>query len=98
MTSHNQPKPKANIYRSPRWKQDHSRHKPKEDGPKLACKIASTCQTCKYINQSYDLSLDERYTQGIELLKSHNLLDGTQMAKPVASPKHLNTDVMQSLL
>ncbi len=89
MTSHNQPKSKANIYRSPRWKQDHSRHKPKDGSTKLVCRIAKTCQACKYINQSFESRLQEKYQNGIDHLKRLNLIDGAQVEPVVGSPKSL---------
>lgn len=89
MMSQNQPKSKANIYRSPRWKHDHSRFKGKEEPAKPICRIAHTCKACKYINQSYELRLQEKYQLGLNHLKSLSLIDDAQITPVVASPKSL---------
>ena len=93
MTIRNQPK--ANIFRSKRWEQDHSRHKPSKKRGKeptqqnLDCKIAKTCGACRYINSDYKNSVTEKYQAGLELLKSEDLLQHAHLSEPIASPKTL---------
>ena len=86
MSSDN-PNPKTIVYRSERWKKDHSRFSsPKKDETQI-CRIKDICGACKYVNQDYQNSLDKKYQAGLSLLKEKNLLEGAHITNPVPSSR-----------
>ncbi len=54
------------------------------------CKIKSICNTCKYINGSYELSLEDKHKKGIDLLTANGLTSHAQILPPNPSPQKLN--------
>ncbi len=84
-------RPKANIFRSERWRQDHRvEHysSPPQPAP-TTCKIAHTCGSCRYINSSYEASLSEKHEQALKLFRDAGLLEGTSVARAKPSPRML---------
>ncbi len=81
-------RPKANIFRSTRWQQDHSTStKAPRSNKNEICKIAHLCGSCQYINTEYQHSLGEKYQQAIHRFRAAQLLEGANVAEPVASPR-----------
>ena len=91
MASDPNKKPKANIFRSERWKQDHSSstriQSPRPE--QQVCKIAMTCGACKYINSSYEAGLTSKYEAALQLFRQAGLLEGATVVSPVPSPRIL---------
>ena len=87
MDSSNRPNSKTIVYRSQRWKKDHSRSS--QQDAQQTCRIKDICGACKYINGEYQSSLDDKYQKGLALLKDKGLLEGTQITTPVQSPRNL---------
>ncbi len=81
-------RPKANIFRSQRWQEDHSSRTrvPKSKAFEI-CKIAHICGTCHFINSEYSQSLAEKYQQAIHRFRAAGLLEGTSVVEPVPSPR-----------
>ncbi|SMF46364.1 23S rRNA (uracil(1939)-C(5))-methyltransferase RlmD [Pseudobacteriovorax antillogorgiicola] len=85
MAERNRPNSKTIVYRSERWKKDHSRSvKPIEQ---KTCRIKDVCGTCQFINGDYQNSLDIKYRAGLEKLTDKTLLQGTQVTSPIPSPR-----------
>lgn len=79
-------RPKANIFRSERWRQDHKSLTPTRPVP-VACKIAHDCRSCHSINTSYEASLQEKYQQALVGFEAAGLLEGCKLAGPAPSPR-----------
>jgi len=71
-----------------RWSKDTELPNPSVDAK--PCKIKDTCNTCQYINGSYQLSLEEKHQKGIELLKNSGVTEFAQILAPNPSPQKLN--------
>jgi 23S rRNA (uracil1939-C5)-methyltransferase len=63
--------------------------RPQAATPRKTCGIHDICQTCRFINGDYQESLQTKYNEGLELLKEADLLAGTQLTRPQASPRPL---------
>jgi len=55
----------------------------------LACTIKAKCGACKYVNDSYDPGLNEKYNRGISVLKEADVLGHCKVLQPVKSPRTL---------
>lgn len=81
-------RPKANIFRSERWKQDHKADVPsRANAVPVACKIAHSCRACRYINTSYEASLQEKYDAALETFQAAGLLEDCTLSAPMPSPR-----------
>lgn len=76
----------AKIFRSDRWKNDHSKKFISKTAPKL-CEIKESCGTCRYINDSYEQSLKTKYELALAQFQQAGLLEGTHIMPPTPSPK-----------
>lgn len=81
-------KSQSKIFRSDRWRQDHSRALAKIALPR-SCQIKETCGGCSTINSSYEAGLNRKYEAALEKFRANNLLAGTNVASPKASPRML---------
>ncbi len=55
----------------------------------LACTIKAKCGTCKYVNDLYEIGLNEKYNRGISVLKDAGVLGACKILQPVKSPRTL---------
>ncbi len=88
MAIDNSQRPKANIFRSDRWRQDHKSMSPTRPTP-ITCKIAHSCRACRYINTSYEASVLEKHSAAIEAFRAAGLLEGCSVSAAVPSPRTL---------
>lgn len=82
-------RPKANIFRSDRWKQDHRAQPFLRSAAPAVCKMAHFCGACPTINSSYEQSLDDKYTTALARFREAGLLEGTTVAPAKAAPRVL---------
>lgn len=87
-------KPKANIFRSSRWLDDHSRsskYKVKTDAeaPKIQ-KVFETACSCAIDGKTYDSHLDAKYQKAMTAFEASGLLSDTTVIDVKASPNISN--------
>ncbi|MCX6131037.1 MAG: 23S rRNA (uracil(1939)-C(5))-methyltransferase RlmD [Proteobacteria bacterium] len=80
------PKRQAKIFRSERWRSDHSKRFVTQNTHRI-CQIKDSCGTCRYINSSYEASLNDKYQAALKKFEGLGLLEGTALVAPVASPR-----------
>lgn len=81
-------KTQSKIFRSERWQQDHSRALAKVASPRV-CQIQASCGGCTSINSTYEAGLNRKYQAALERFRENNLLVGTNVLSPKASPRML---------
>lgn len=80
-------KPKANIFRSTRWLDDHSRaSKVKIESPIIAKVFESAC-SCAGIKQSYDEHLEAKYQKAMKSFEASGLLTDTTVIDVKGAPR-----------
>lgn len=83
-------RPKANIFRSDRWKQDHrTQASLRTTTSPTVCKMAHFCGSCPTINTSYETSLHDKHQAALARFNQASLLEGTTVVAPKASPRVL---------
>lgn len=55
--------------------------------PEQYCKIKKQCQSCAFINDAYEGSLETKYQAGLAILKQSGTLEGASILKVQASPR-----------
>lgn len=55
----------------------------------IACAIKTQCGACKYVNDPYELGLNEKYQHGLTVLKEAGVLGNCRLSSPVKSPRTL---------
>ncbi len=86
MTVDSPNRPSAKIFRSERWRNDHSKSFVTKSSNRV-CTIKETCGTCRYINGAYEASLNDKYQAVLQKFKDQGLLEGASVIAPVASPR-----------
>ena len=86
MSSDKPPQSKTIVYRSERWKKDHSSIEAKKKAEKSNKSEYNFCG-CKNIKQDYQASLTEKYNAGVALLEEKSLLANAHVTSPVPSPR-----------
>lgn len=88
-------KPKANIFRSSRWEDDHSRKKSllkvnvDSEAPKITKVFESAC-SCAIDSSTYHTHLETKYQKGIEAFQKAGLLGDTTVIDVKPSPMVMN--------
>ena len=80
------PKRQSKIFRSERWRSDHSKRFVVPSSDRI-CQIKESCGSCKYINGAYESSLHDKYQAALKQFRAQGLLDGVAIIDPVASPR-----------
>lgn len=99
MTTKSDEPSRVHTFRGALWTKDHARTGASSDRSRgfggarrkgSVCGISEVCKTCKYINQDYASSLNEKYQKGLDLLgKEYGLLNGVKTCDPSPSPRNL---------
>ncbi|MBC7659597.1 MAG: 23S rRNA (uracil(1939)-C(5))-methyltransferase RlmD [Chitinophagaceae bacterium] len=84
-------KPKSNIFRSPRWLEDHSRSKAQTAPPAapVFAKIQTNCCSCADIGTPYEASLQAKYDKAVAKFHEAGLMNDTALMELKGSPRVL---------
>ena len=75
---------KRHVYKR---RKEHVR--PKWGKDQLACFIKEQCGACRYINDDYNSSLQDKYQSALSLFEQNDLLSGVRVLDPRKSPREL---------
>ncbi|HYX34637.1 MAG TPA: 23S rRNA (uracil(1939)-C(5))-methyltransferase RlmD [Oligoflexus sp.] len=76
----------AKIFRSERWKNDHSKQFLTKR-PAAPAQDDSCCGTHSPVDGNYENSLNLKYQAALQKFREHGLLEGASVINPVASPR-----------